>query len=72
MIVGSDKREKVEFPVGKIVLLDGTEQNRTEQECIPRADAIAEDKASDKLRELFRNDDISFSVIEEYICKHRE
>lgn len=28
--------------------------------------------ASDKLRELFPNDDISFLAIEEYICKHRK
>ena len=28
--------------------------------------------AGDKLRELFPNDDISFSAIEEYICKHRK
>ena len=28
--------------------------------------------ASDTLRELFPNDDISFLAIEEYICKHRK
>ena len=28
--------------------------------------------ASDKLREIFPNDDISFLAIEEYICKHRK
>lgn len=42
MIDNNSKREKVEFPEGKIVLLDGTEL-----ECIPKA--IAEDAAGDEL-----------------------
>ena len=42
MIDNNSKREKVEFPEGKIVLLDGTEL-----ECIPKA--IAEDAEGDEL-----------------------
>lgn len=44
MIDNNNKREKVEFPEGKIVLLDGTEL-----ECFPRAEAMAEDAVSDEL-----------------------
>ena len=66
MIINNSKKEKVEFPEGKIVLLDGTEL-----ECIPRAEAISDDAVSEELRGLFPNDDISFSTIEEYIHKNR-
>ncbi len=44
MIINNSKKEKVEFPEGKIVLLDGTEL-----ECIPRAEAISDDAESDEL-----------------------
>ena len=44
MIENSNKREKVEFPEGKIVLLDGTEL-----ECFPKAVVAADDAVSDEL-----------------------
>ena len=44
MIENNDKREKVEFPEGKIVLLDGTGL-----ECLPKADVVISDVESDQL-----------------------
>ena len=44
MIENNSKREKVEFPEGKIVLLDGTEL-----ECLPKADVVLSDVGSDQL-----------------------
>lgn len=44
MIDKNSKRGKVEFPEGKIVLLDGTEL-----ECLPKADVVISDVESDQL-----------------------